>query len=128
MDAQTWNELAWNFLRSGQADLALEPARRAHEMSRGNVEYLNTLGVAYGETGQLELAEATFRKALKRKPALVEALVKWAKSLEKQEKLPEARKQSERPLAFEPALPKLAASLAPLLRSRRVNGRATRTA
>src|SRR6266849_4853341 len=116
MDAQTWNELAWNFLRSGQADLALEPARRAHEMSRGNVEYLNTLGVAYGETGQLELAEATFRKALKRKPAFVEALVNLAKSLEKQEKLPEARKHFERAFAIEPMFPKLATNLAKICR------------
>ncbi len=38
MDAQTWNELAWNYLKSGQADLALEPARRAHEMNPGNGE------------------------------------------------------------------------------------------
>ncbi len=116
MDAQTWNELAWGFLRSGQADLALEHARRAHEMSRSNVEYLNTLGVAYGETGQLELAEATFRKALKRKPAFVDALVNLAKSLEKQEKLPEARKLFERALAIDPGFPKLAANLAKIHR------------
>lgn len=116
MDAQTWNELAWSFLRSGQAELALEHARRAHEMSRGNVEYLNTLGVAYGETGQLELAEATFRKALKRKPAFVDALVNLAKSLEKQEKLPEARKHFERALAIDPAFPKLATNLAKICR------------
>jgi len=116
MDAQTWNELAWGFLRSGQAELALEHARRAHEMSRSNVEYLNTLGVAYGETGQLELAEATFRKALKRKPAFVDALVNLAKSLEKQEKLPEARKLFERALAIDPGFPKLAANLAKIHR------------
>jgi Flp pilus assembly protein TadD len=116
MDAQSWNELAWNFLRSGQAELALEHARRAHEMSRSNVEYLNTLGVAYGETGQLELAEATFRKALKRKPAFVDALVNLAKSLEKQEKLPEARKAFERALAIDPRFPKLATNLAKVCR------------
>lgn len=124
MDAQTWNELAWNFIRSGQADLALEPARRAHEMSRGNVEYLNTLGVAYGETGQLELAEATFRKALKRKPAFVDALVNLAKSLEKQEKLPEARRHFERALAIGPAFPKLAVNLVRILRDCGDNERA----
>jgi len=116
MDAQSCNELAWNFLRSGQADLALEHARRAHEMSRSNVEYLNTLGVAYGETGQLDLAEATFRKALKRKPAYIDALVNLAKSLEKLEKLPEARKLFERALAIDPGFPKLATNLAKICR------------
>ncbi len=116
MDAQTWNELAWGFLRSGQAELALEHARRAHEMSRSNVEYLNTLGVAYGETGQLELAEATFRKALKRKPAFVDSLVNLAKSLEKQEKLPQARKHFERAFAIQPMFPKLATNLAKICR------------
>jgi len=112
VDAETCHELAWNYLRSGQTDLALEHARRAHELSRGNVAYLNTLGVAYGESGELALAEATFRKALKRKPGFIDALVNLAKSLEKQERLDEAGQSYERALAIEPAFPKLATNLA----------------
>jgi len=111
-----WNWLAWTYLSSGQSDYALEHARRAHEISRRNVEYLNTLGVAYGETGQLELAEATFRKALKLRPAYLDALVNLAKSLEKREQAAEALRLYERALAMDPAYPKLAANLALLLR------------
>lgn len=107
-----WNGLAWTCLRSGQSDLALEYARRAHEMSRRNVEYLNTLGVACGETGQLDLAEASFRKALKLKPVHLDTLVNLAKALEKREQLPEALRLYERALAIAPGFPKLAANLA----------------
>src|SRR5262245_15768512 len=63
-----WNGLAWACLRAGDTALALEHARRAHGMSRRNVDYLNTLGVALGESGQLGEAEAAFRKALKLQP------------------------------------------------------------
>jgi len=38
-------ELAWIKLRSGEPDLTVEYARRAHELSRRNVEYPNSLGV-----------------------------------------------------------------------------------
>ena len=112
MDAETSNQLAWKYLQAGETKLALEYALRAHELKRGNLDFLNTLGVAYGEAGQLDLAEATFRKLLKRKPGFVDALVNLGKSLEKQERLEEARQQSERALAIEPAFPKLATNLA----------------
>ena len=118
MDAETCNQLAWRYLQAGETQLALEHALRAHELKRGNPEFLNTLGVAYGEAGQLALAEATFRKLLKRKPAFVDALINLAKSLEKQERLEEALPLYERALAIEPALPKLAANLAKLYRDR----------
>jgi Flp pilus assembly protein TadD len=111
-----WNGLAWACLRSGQSDHALEHALRAHAMSRRNVDYLNTLGAAYGETGQLELAESVFRKALKLKPAHPDTLVNLAKALEKREQLPEALRIYERALAIAPQFPKLAANLALLYR------------
>ena len=118
MDAESCNQLAWRYLHAGETQLALEHALRAHELKRNNLDYLNTLGVAYGEAGQLDLAEATFRKALKRKPGFVDALVNLAKSLEKQERLGEAGQHYERALAIEPALPKLAANLARIYRDR----------
>jgi len=117
MDAQRSNDLAWSCLRAGQADLALAHALRAHELKRGNLDYLNTLGVAYGETGQLALAEETFRKLLKRSPTFLDALVNLAKALEKQERLAEARPLYERALAIEPRFPRLATNLANVCRS-----------
>src|SRR6185503_11292042 len=118
VDAETCNQLAWKYLQAGETQLALEHALRAHELKRSDPDFLNTLGVAYGEAGQLDLAEAAFRKLLKRKPGFVAALVNLAKSLEKQERLDEARTHYERALAIEPAFPKLAANLAKLYRDR----------
>jgi Flp pilus assembly protein TadD len=111
VDAETSNQLAWKYLQAGETKLALECALRAHELKRNNPDFLNTLGVAYGEAGQLDLAEATFRKLLKRRPGFVDALVNLAKSLEKQERLDEASRHYERALAIEPAFPKLAVNL-----------------
>jgi len=113
-----WHALAWTYLQSGRAELALGVARRAHELSRANLDYLNTLGVAYGETGAQDLAEDCFRKALKRKPVFLHAIVNLAKSLEKQERLDEAIPLYERALALDPAFPQLATNLAQLYRAR----------
>jgi hypothetical protein len=113
-----WNALAWTYLRSGQSELALEAARRAHEANRSNLDYLNTLGVVYGEMGELERAESSFRKVLKRKPVFLDALVNLAKTLEKQERLDDAIAHYERALALEEAYPKLATNLARLYRQR----------
>ena len=124
MDAETCHQLAWKHLHAGETKLALEYALRAHELSRGNLDYLNTLGVAYGEAGQLDFAEASFRKVLRRKPGFINALINLAKSLEKQERLDEARPLYERALAIEPAFPKLAANLASLYGQRGETGRA----
>jgi hypothetical protein len=109
-----WNALAWTYLQSGRGDLALDAARRAYEASRGNLDYLNTLGVAYGETGAQHEAEACFRKALKRNPVFLHAIVNLAKSLEKQERPAEAIPLFERAVALEPRFPRLATNLARL--------------
>jgi len=117
-DHRDWNALAWTYLQSGQNDLALDAAQRAHEANRNNLDYLNTLGVAYGEAGDLERAESSFRKALKRKPVFLDALINLAKTLEKQERFAEAIPLYERALALDETFPKLATNLANLYRQR----------
>lgn len=117
-DSAEWNALAWSYLQSGQSELALDAARRAHEANRANLDYLNTLGVAYGELGELERAESSFRKALKRKPVFLDALVNLGKTLEKQERFAESIPPYERALALDEAYPKLAVNLARLYRLR----------
>lgn len=117
-DHRDWNALAWTYLKSGQNDLALEAAQRAHEASRNNLDYLNTLGVAYGEAGDLERAESSFRKALKRKPVFLDALINLAKTMEKQERFADAIPLYERALALDERFPKLATNLANLYRQR----------
>jgi len=117
-DHRDWNALAWTYLKSGQNDLALDAAQRAHEASRNNLDYLNTLGVAYGEAGDLERAESSFRRALKRRPVFLDALINLAKTMEKQERFDEAIPLYERALALDEAFPKLATNLANLYRQR----------
>jgi hypothetical protein len=111
-DHRAWNEAAWARLLSGEPELAVEYARRAHELSRRNVDYLNTLGVAHAEAGDLEAAQAALRKALKLKPDGVDALVNLAKVLEKRDELPAALKAYEHAYALSPDFPKLAVTLA----------------
>jgi Flp pilus assembly protein TadD len=115
-DPQAWNELAWARLMAGEPELALEYAQRAHALSRRNIDYLNTLGIAQAETGALEAAESTFTKALKLNPVNVDALVNLGKVLEKRDELPAALKYCERAYAVSPSFPKLALTLARLYR------------
>ena len=109
---RAWNELALAKLAAGEPELAVEYARRAHELSRRNVDYLNTLGIAHAEAGELELAQAAFRKALKIEPGWVDAIVNLGKVLEKQEDLPAAAKAYEHAHALSPSFPKLTVTLA----------------
>ena len=115
-DPRAWNELAWARLMAGEPDIAVEYARRAHELSRRNADYLNTLGVAHAETGKLELAQAAFTKALKLKTDCVDALVNLGKVLEKREDVPAALKAYERAYALSPSFSKLAVTLAKVYR------------
>ena len=115
-DPRAWNELAWARLSAGQPDLALEYAQRAHALSRRNIDYLTTLGIAQAETGALAAAEATFTKALKLDPVNVDLLVNLAKVLEKRDVLPAALKFYERAYAVSPSFPGLAVTLARLYR------------
>ena len=106
---------------AGEPDLAVEYARRAHELSRRNAGYLNTLGIAHAENGELELAAAVFGKALKLEPANVDALVNLGKVHEKDDDAASALKVYERALALAPEFPKLSVTIA---RLRRQLGRA----
>jgi tetratricopeptide (TPR) repeat protein len=108
--------MAWRKIASGEPELAVEYARRAHELSRRNPDYLNTLGVAQAEAGELGLAEATLRNALKLKPAYVDALVNLGKVLEKRERTADALQAFERAYALDETFPKLDLTLARTLR------------
>lgn len=120
-DHRAWNERAWAKLVSGEPDLAVAYAQRAHELSRRNADYLNTLGVAHAEAGELGLAAAALRKALKLEPANIDALANLGKVHEKEDDLASALKAYERALALAPEFPKLAVTVA---RVRRQLGRA----
>src|SRR5687767_8496241 len=111
-DARAWNEYAWARLQSGQPDIALEYARRAHELARRNPDYLNTVGVAHGELGELDAARAAFERALKLRTDHVDALVNLAKVLEKLDDQAAAAKAYARAYALAPEFPKLSLAVA----------------
>jgi Tfp pilus assembly protein PilF len=111
-DARAWNEYAWARLQSGQPDLALEYARRAHELARRNPDYLNTVGVAHGELGELDAARLAFEKALRLRSDHVDALVNLAKVLEKQDDWAAAARAYARAYALAPEFPRLSLALA----------------
>jgi tetratricopeptide (TPR) repeat protein len=115
-DHEAWNALAWIKIQAGEADVAVEYARRAHELERRNVNYLNCLGVAHAENGELTLARDTLQKALRLQPVFVDALVNVAKVLAKLGDAKSALAACERAYALAPAYPKLGPALATMYR------------
>jgi tetratricopeptide (TPR) repeat protein len=89
-------------LRAGAPDIAVERARRAVDLDRNNALYLNNLGIAYSELGDLGAAEKTLRRALSLKPAYAEAHYNLAKALHKQGRHRDALQEYERAHALKP--------------------------
>jgi Flp pilus assembly protein TadD len=123
-DPGAWNELAWARIAAGEPELAVDYARRAHELARRNPDYLNTLGVACAEAGDFAQSQASFRKALRLKPDHVDAVVNLGKVLEKDDDLAGAQKAYEHARQLAPAFPGLALTLARIYRERGLAERA----
>ena len=98
-----WQALSVAAVRAGMPDIAVVRAKRAVALDRGNADYLNSLGVAYGETDQLLEAEHAFRRALKRNPSYAEAHYNLARVLRRQGRISDALKEYERAHALQPA-------------------------
>src|SRR5687767_10827109 len=97
-----WLALAVVAMRVGMPDVAVARAQRAVELDRSNALYLNNLGIAYAELGDLPAAEQTFRRALKIQPAYAATHYNLAKALHKDGRLPESLTEYERAHALEP--------------------------
>jgi len=100
-----WSLLAKAALQRGEAELALGQIGRALEGDRRNPGYLNLQAVAQAETGALDAAEATLRRALREQPTYAEAHYNLGKVLEKRGDLRAARRAYERAVAIEPRYP-----------------------
>jgi tetratricopeptide (TPR) repeat protein len=78
-----WALLGLAAVRRGAAETALAPIERALALDRDNADYLNLLGVAFGELQRWDEADRALRKALRRRPAYVDAYFNLGKLLEK---------------------------------------------
>lgn len=107
-----WNALALVAVRGGHPEAAVERSRRALQRERRNPVYLNNLGIALGELGQLAEAEKTLRQALRIRPAYAEGMFNLGKVLHKQLRLAESLRAYERAYAMDPGFAGLRISLA----------------
>jgi tetratricopeptide (TPR) repeat protein len=114
--AEAWHALAAAALRDGDAELAVQSAQRAVALDRNNPLYLNRLGIAHGELGDLRAAEQAFRRALKARPAYAAGHHNLAKALQKQGRLAEALKEFERAYKLEPQTAEMQVSLCGIYR------------
>jgi Flp pilus assembly protein TadD len=113
-DAEAWHMLAVIGIHAGRAEDALNSARRAHELERRNHLFLNTLGTAHAETGNLEEAMRCFRRALKERPAYAEGHYNLGKVHGKLGELSEAERCYMRARQIDPRRADVANNLAAL--------------
>jgi thioredoxin-like negative regulator of GroEL len=111
-----WDALAIVALHAGEPEMALARAQRAVELERRNPFYRNTLGVALGELGRFEEAQAAFRYALRVKPVYPQGLFNLSKALLKSDRASESLAVLERAYAIEPDARNLRYQLAFLYR------------
>jgi tetratricopeptide (TPR) repeat protein len=114
-DHAAWHVLAVLALRSERAELAVELAERAHRLERKNAAYLNTLGVAHGDSGRADEAIAALQRALKLRPAFADGHYNLGKVLDRGERFAEARDAYRRALAIDPRHASAAHNLAAVL-------------
>lgn len=78
-----WGLLGRIALERGDAEVAQAHVGRALELDRRNADYLNVLAIAQAETGDLERAESTLRRALRERPTHANAHYNLGKLFEK---------------------------------------------
>lgn len=111
-----WHALSVVAVRAGLPDVAIERGRRAVALDRRNADYLNSLGIAYGENEEFAAAEKAFRRAFKIKPAHAQAHYNLATALRKQGKIAESLREYECAHAIDPQSAAMLSDLAQLYR------------
>src|SRR5262249_42620191 len=114
--ADAWHMLAALVIRAGRGGEAIEPALRAHQLDRRNPDYLNTLGIAYGEAQQPEEAVRCFKRALKERPNRADTHFNPAKAYFKLKDLSQAERCCVRAHHLDPERPDIANNLAMIYR------------
>ncbi len=113
-DAEAWHMLAAIAIRAGRGAQAVEEAKRAHQLERRNHVYLNTLGIAHSEAGELEEAVRCFKRALKERPAHAETHYNLGKAQRKLEQWSDAERSYLRARQLDPGRADVVNNLAAL--------------
>ena len=100
--ADAWHMLAGLVIRAGRGEEAIDYAKRAHQLDRRNPDYLDTLGIAYGEAQQLDEAVRCFKRSLKERPAAADTHYNLGKTYAKIGDLDEAGRCYLRALHLDP--------------------------
>ncbi len=101
-DHRALHGLAVLAVRADRPDLAVEQARRALALDRRNPAYLQTLGIAHGENGDLEAAVDAFRRLVKERPDYPDAQCNLGLALRRLGRYAEAEQALRRATVFEP--------------------------
>jgi len=118
-NAEAWHVLATIACRAGRAEEGYSLAERAHALSRGDAQYLNTLGIASAELGRLDEAAQWLRRAVKQRPDYVDGHYNLGKALAKRGELAEAERELRRAAALAPQRLDVASNLGCVLLERR---------
>lgn len=100
-----WGLLGLAALQRGEPEAAFAPIERAIALDRANPQYLNLLGVAYGELGRFDEARGALRKALRAGPTYAEAHYNLGKVFDKLGDQVAARDAFRRAAALDPRYP-----------------------
>lgn len=112
--ADAWHMLAGLAIRAGRTADAIESASKAHQIDRRNPEYLNTLGIAYGEGQRLDDAERCFKRSLKERPNRADTHYNLGKTYAKLGNLAEAGRSYLRARQLDPERSEITNSLVAL--------------
>ncbi len=110
-NAQAWGVLSIIATMKGMADVGLERAKIAHNADRKNPTYLNAMGVAYGELGELNNARLALERSIKLLPTYVEAHYNLGKVLFKMERYDTSELSYSRAYNLDPRYPGVAFNL-----------------
>lgn len=101
-DHRALHGLAILAVRADRPDLAIEHVRSALALDRRNPAYLQTLGIAQGENGDLDAAVETFRRLVRERPDYPDAQCNLGLALRRLGRYVDAEQALRRATVFEP--------------------------
>ncbi|MEX2376218.1 MAG: type IV pilus biogenesis/stability protein PilW [Dehalococcoidia bacterium] len=91
--AEVNTELAFEYMKQGEYEIALEKLQKAVDADASHVDAHNAYGVLYSTLGQLDKAEASFQRALRLDPGNSSALNNYGQFLCQSKRYAEGQEQ-----------------------------------